>query len=136
MTVTERPTSSDHVGAVKAVLVAGLPSSVPVLSHSQVQNYSGNLPSQYVELSVSRRYRPNSRLDAMDPSESRRIVVWFVGSTEDNALLVGDKCRAALEHAPLTIAGRQSTRVQYETSDIVQPDGAMFSGSTDFTYAL
>ena len=43
---------------------------------------------------------------------------------------------AEIRNKSLTVDGRESTDVRFETEDVIEPDDGRYSGLTTWTYAL
>lgn len=94
-------------------------------------------PSEYVEVTVTRRFGGERRLCQRTGLSGWRITVRGVSqASASNARNSLEKCRGALEFKPLIVAGETSTGVQFETSDPPEPDEGWFSGLDAYTYTI
>lgn len=138
MTTTIQPTldASAHWDAIKALLTAS-----PLGDHAYdfgkvpgADGNSGTLPTTYVLLTVERRYAaPNNGRSAVT---GWRVSCRFVGTTSPNARAVGNWVTAALNEARVTVGGVQSTPITHESTNSVEPDDGMYSGLSQWIYAL
>lgn len=92
------------------------------------------LPQQYVELGVTRRFGGTELL-----AGSPRPLVWraytrAVALREVNARRMRSLVSEALEDARLTVAGKTSGPLRFESADPVAPDDGWYSGLTTWTY--
>lgn len=123
-----------HATAVLALLNAALPSTVRAYDSDDVPD---TLPSKYVEVAVSRRFGGNLRASATTDASGWRVLTRVVDQTSvSNARLTANTVRTALEFARLSIGGKKSTPVRFETADPIAPDSGWWSGLTAWTYAL
>lgn len=123
-----------HAAAVVARLNAVLPAAVRAYSSDDVP---ADKPSKYVEVSVTRRAGGNLRSAAVTATGGWRITTRVVDQVSvANARLTANTVRTAIEFYYLSIGGKTSTPVQFETSDPIAPDDGWWSGLTAWTYAL
>lgn len=123
-----------HAAAVLAVLNAGLPSSVRAYDFDELP---ATRPVDYVEVTVSRRAGALNRSTGRTETSGWRVTTRAVSQVGvSNARVTRNKVRVALEFARLSVGGKTSTPVQFETSDPVESDDGWWSGLTVWTYAL
>lgn len=123
-----------HAAAVIARLNAVLPATVRAYD---VDDVPTDLPSKYVEVTVTRRYGGTRRASASTATGGWRITTRVVDQTSiANARLTANTARTALEFYRLSIGGKTSTPVQFETAEVIGPDDGWWSGMTAYTYAL
>ncbi len=123
-----------HATAVLAVLNAALPDSVVAYD---VDDLPTPRPSRYVEVSVTRRAGGNLRSVGSTSIAGWRITTRPVDQfSVTNARKAATTVRGAIEFARLTVSGKKSTPVQFETSDPIEADEGWVSGLTAWTYAL
>ena len=123
-----------HAAAVVARLNAVLPAAVRAYDADDVP---ATKPTSYVEVSVTRRFGGNRRSSANTATGGWRITTRAVDHTSiANARLTANTTRTALEFFRLSVGGKTSTPVQFETADPVAPDDGWWSGLTAWTYAL
>lgn len=138
MTFTIAPAldASAHWGAIKALLTPTVGANI--FDYGKVPGADGNsgtLPTTYVLLTVERRH--------VDPTTAGRSAVtgWrvscrFVGNSTPNARAVGNWVTAALNEQRLTVGGLTSTPITHESTTAVESDDGMYSGLSQWTYAL
>lgn len=91
-------------------------------------------PSEYVEVSVTRRFGGTLRNDTSLGTTGWRIAVRYVSqSSVDNARNMARIVNDALEMAVLTASGLQSTPVAFEGAEEIGPDDGWFSGLSTYT---
>lgn len=90
-------------------------------------------PANYVEVTVSRRFGGEERA-ARKGSTGWRITTRAVSRYVSDARLMHEKSRTALEYVRLSVGGKSSTPVQFETEVPVQEDDGWFSGLISWTY--
>lgn len=123
-----------HATAVLAVLNAALPDSYPAYD---IDDVPSPRPSRYVEVSTSRRAGGNLRASAETATGGWRVTTRPVDQfSVTNARKAANTVRVALEFARLSVGGKTSTPVQFETSDPIEADDGWHSGLTAWTYAL
>lgn len=92
-------------------------------------------PAVYVELGAMRRFGGTERLAGKPVPELWRAYTRVVAQQEVNARRLRGLVQDALEDARLSVAGKASTPVRFESADPVAPDEGWFSGLTTWTYA-
>ena len=123
-----------HAAAVVARLNAILPATVRAFD---LDDMPTELPSKYVEVTVSRRFGGALRSAAVTSISGWRITTRVVDQNSiPNARLSANTVRTALEFYRLAIGGKTSTPVQFETAEVIGPDDGWWSGMTAWTYAL
>lgn len=123
-----------HAAAVLAALNAALPASTVAYDIDDVPTPR---PSRYVEVTVSRRAGGNLRSAGSTSTAGWRVTTRTVDQfSVSNARKSAATVRGALEFARLVVGGKQSSPVQFETSDPIESDEGWFSGLTAWTYAL
>ena len=65
-----------------------------------------------------------------------RITTRQVGKTITNARQMRTRTHAALEGVRLTVAGDLTTRIQFESAEVIGEDGSYWSGLETWTYAI
>lgn len=94
-------------------------------------------PSEYVEVTVSRRFGGTQTLAARSSLVGYRVTCRAVSHVKvanvRNAL---EKCRTALEYQRLTVGTEQTTPIQFETEDPAAYDDGWFSGLASFTFTV
>ena len=136
MTTTD---SRPHATAVRAAVTASLAPSWTAYDYGKVPGSDGNagsLPSIYALVSVERRYNPNLRLSAQAGQAGWRIAVRVVGRTADEARWAMARTADALNEKRLTIAGRSTTPIQFESEQTPELDNGRYSALALYTYAL
>ena len=94
-------------------------------------------PANYVEIGLSRRFGGERKMSTDITPKFYRLTVRSVAQMSTNAVQDDlEKCRAALEFQRITVDGRSSTPIQFETEDPAEPDGTWFSGLLVFTYTI
>ena len=124
------PTEEEHAAAVIAALKAA--SAAPY----DLDEIPAALPTYYTEVTVTRRYGGVQRASAQRGTQSYRITTRAVAKTVSNAREMRKRTQAALNEARLTIGGRTSTPIQFETEDVIGPDDGYYSGLTAWTYVI
>jgi hypothetical protein len=129
--------ASTHWDAVKALLSAS-PAGNDVYDYGDVPGESsgnpGDLPEAFVVLSVSRRYAPPN--NGRSAASGWRISCRHVAKTAADARLIGTWVTDALNEVRLSLEGVASTPITHESTTAVEPDDGMFSGLSQWTYAL
>lgn len=127
-----------HVAAIKAAIKAQFgPNNV--YDYGTVPGADGNagtLPNIFALVSLERRYNPNLTLAARASANGWRLSVRVVGRTMDEARWALLKVATALNEQRLTIDGRATTPLQYESPRPPELDDGRFSGLASYTYAL
>lgn len=94
-------------------------------------------PPQYVEITLSRMFGGEQRACGGIATVGYRLTVRAVSqSTVSSVRTDLEKCRAALEFNRLTVGGKTSTPIQFETEDPAGYDDGWFSGLLTFTFVL
>lgn len=130
--------SRPHAVAVKAAVTASLAPSWTTYDYGKVPGSDGNagtLPSIYTIASVERRFNPNLRLSANASTGGWRITVRSVGRTVDECRWAMNKVSLALNEARLTVDGRPTSPIQFESEQNPTLDDGRFSALSVWTYA-
>ena len=93
--------------------------------------------SDFVEITLSRRFAGNVRGGQLSPS-SWRLTVRTVGSTVPNARLLHENAQA-IENYVLTVGSESSTPVAFETEEPIGLDEAQrlyWTGLRSYTFAF
>lgn len=122
-----------EVEVIKARLSAA--AKAPAYDVDEIEDLP-KLPVNYVEVHLSRRFGGERRADGSLDAIPRRLSTRVVSQTVTNARLLEERVRASLEFNTITVGGRTSTPIDYETSDSIEPDEGWFSALTDWTYVL
>lgn len=123
-----------HAAAVLSRLNDVLPDSVTAYDSDEVP---ATKPSKYVEVTLTRRPGGNLRSAGNTSTAGWRISTRVVDKVSiTNARRTANTVRNALEFFGLTVAGKPSTPIQFETAEPVGPDDGWWSGLTTWTYAL
>lgn len=138
--IDEREHSAVVIASIKTALTA-LRSDIGenVFTHGSVpgeDENAGSLPTAFVALSIERRFVTPSGMVRMPSLSGWRISAHHVASTVNNASLVGLAVANALDGQRLVIDGYTSTPVLLELTNAVAPDSGMFSGLSQWTYAI
>ncbi len=94
-------------------------------------------PPEYVTALLIRR--PGARLNAGGSTGivGYRLRVRAVSQASDSNVRNSlEKCRAALEFKRLTVGGKSTTPIQFETEDDVSGDDGWFAAYDDYTFAI
>lgn len=94
------------------------------------------LPAYYNEVGVTRRFGGAFRADSRTGTVGYRIAVRAVAKTVSNAREMRSRAGTALDGVVLTIDGRQTTPIRFESAEDIGPDDGMFSGLTLYTYVI
>lgn len=92
--------------------------------------------TNFTQYEVARRFGGNSRSTARSGVVGYRVVTWAVARTVANAHEMRKRQHAALEGVRLSIGGKTSTPVAFESAEDIRPDEGYFSGATFWTFAL
>lgn len=123
-----------HATAVLAAINASLPSSVRAYTPDLVPDPR---PDEYVEVTVSRRAGPGVRANGRTKLGGWRVTARTVSRVSvANAQRSDEKVRLGLEFQRLSIGGKATTPVAFETEDLIGDDQGEWSGLTSWTYAL
>lgn len=123
-------TQEQHATAVLAALNAAL---APKQAY-EYDTLPTTRPAEYVEATVSRRFGGESRLSAQKGTTGWRVTTRAVAQTVSNARLLAQKATQALEDVSLTVDGKSTTPIQFETEDPIGPDDGWYSGLVTWTY--
>jgi len=126
-----------HWNAVKALITA-TDVGENVYDYGKVPGADGNpgqVPTYYVLLTVERRFVQPDRGGRAGVT-GWRITARYVSTSSQNARLVGNWVTSALDGTRVTVDGIQGTSITHESTNAVQPDDGMFSGLSQWTYAL
>lgn len=93
-------------------------------------------PTRYIEFGISRRFGGEPRTSSRKATTGYRLSVRAVADTIKDARTMHEKARAALEGIRVTVDGRVSTPIQFETEEEVGPDDGKFSGHIAYTYTI
>ena len=131
-----------HFALIAAALAATLGEDAPgvgrVYDYGTVPGSDGNqgmLPSVYALVSIERRYVEPAR-GGRSARSGWRVTIRYVGRTVSEARWAGLKVAAALNEQRFVIGGEKSTPLTHESTNGVEPDDGLFSGSVAYTYAL
>jgi len=124
-----------HAAAIITRLNAILPASVRAYDSDDVPDVK---PAAYVEVLVSRRFgAAPARGTASTTRAGWRVAARVVDQTSvPNARRTANFVRTALEFYRLSVGGKTSTPVQFETAEAIGPDDGWWSGLTAYTYAI
>ena len=122
---------TDHLDAILATLeTAG---AVPY-TVQQVKRVSV-LPPAYNEVTLLRRFGGAFRNTATTGTVGYRIVIHSFGRTHEGAFEMRELARTALERARLTINGKTTVPVLFESEDSIDDDEpGWYSGPSSYTY--
>lgn len=133
VTLDSRP----HIAAIRAAIKAEIgPNNV--YEYGQVPGADGNagtLPNIFVLVAIERRYNPTLNLAAKAGATGWRVSARAVGRTVDEARWALFKVATALNEQRLTIEGRATTPLQFESDRTPEKDDGRFSGVAMYTYA-
>jgi hypothetical protein len=122
-----------HAAAVIAIINAGLPAQTRAYDLDDVP---ATLPTHYVAVTVSRRVRGELRAAATSTAGWRDTTRVVDKNSVTNARNTAKIVRSALEFASLSVDGKASTAVQFESAEPIGPDDGWWSGLTTWTYTL
>lgn len=128
-----------HAAAVKAAVTAAMAPQWTAYDYGKVPGADGNpgsLPYIYAIVTLERRYNPNLRLSANASSGGWRATVRCVGRTADECRWAMNKAATALNETRLTVDGRTTTPIQFESEQNPEPDDGRLSALSVWTYAL
>lgn len=124
---TERQHAAAVVAAVNAALAnrtAYEPDEVPATR-----------PTEYVEVTVTRRFGGESRLPGRKGTTGWRITTRPVSqSSLTDCQVMAEGVRTGLEDVFLSVAGETTSPVQFESAEPIGPDDGWFSGLSTWTY--
>lgn len=92
-------------------------------------------PVNYTEVTVTPRYGAPNRNTASTGRAGWRITTRAVGKTVTNAREMRKRARTALLYQRVTVAGEESTPIQFESGEPIGEDDGWFSGLTTWTYS-
>lgn len=121
-----------HATAIKAAVSTAL-GQWDAFDYDEVPK---SLPRIYALVSVERRFNPNRRASGHASTSGWRVTVRAVGSTVDEARWALGKATAALDEQTLTVAGRPTTLLQFESGTSPELDDGLYSAAHVWTYAL
>jgi hypothetical protein len=123
---------------VETALTALLPAGVAVYRKGDVpgaDGQAGTLPEKFVTLHLERRYLPASHGSRLRSRSGWRAIARAVANTTRNADALLDDC-SGIEDQRLTVEGRLSTPVEFESGAPAAPDDGKFSGSLTWTFTF
>ena len=129
------PTETEHATAVLAALNAVLPTGRKAYDSDDLRRLA-TLPTDYVEVTVSRRFGGEERANGYIGTEPYRITTRVVAKEIPNARLLRDKVRTALAFNTVTVGSLTTTPVAFETEDPIGDDEGLWSGVTSWTYLV
>ncbi len=97
---------------------------------------AGDLPPIYLLLTVERRAAAAPPRAGRAGVSGWRVTIRGVGRTVDEARWALNRATEAVDEQNLSIGGKVSTPVTFESSQTVGPDGGRYSGLIAWTYAL
>lgn len=130
------PSEQQHFDAVKALLAA---------VDARPYDYDEKVPptkDAYSLLSVADRFGGVLRNSGQVGTRGVRISVRYVGISADNVREMRRRGDGALREQSVTVAGRASTPIQFETAESVSQDGdvpvtkSWWSALTTYTYVV
>lgn len=125
-------TAQENVTAILARLNAVL--TPPAYDLGEVP---ASRPGEFVELTLTRRFGGSLKLGAATGVVGYRFTIAAVSNTAmDNVRNSLEECRADLEFSRLTVGGKRSTPIQFETEDEADYGKGWFSQYAAYTYAL
>ena len=123
--MSEEPVAAAFIAALNA-------NSAAAYDHDDVP---ATLPPYFTQVTVSRRFggvmrgeRPTSTL--------YRATTRAVAKNVTTAREMRRRAQVALEGTTLVIGGIETTPIQFEAEDAINPDDGYFSGLTYWTFAL
>jgi hypothetical protein len=93
-------------------------------------------PSIYTEVTVERRFGGDSSLGGTIARAGWRITTRTVAKTVSNAREMRNRARTQLVSARLTVDGKTTTPIRFESEDPIGDDDGWYSGLTTWTYAI
>ena len=134
MVLVTFPTEQEHFDAVVQVLTD---------ADANPHDYDESpTESGYTLVSISDRFGGTPRMTGQVGIRLARVVLLAVGTTAENVREIRERFDGALREQRLTIAGRETTPIQFETSEPVGPDGDIFttgqwySARSQYTYEI
>ena len=134
MVLVTFPTEQEHFNAVVQVLTD---------ADANPHDYDETVTDDgYTLVSVSDRFGGTPRMSGDIGIRLARVTLLAVGITADNVREIRQRFDSALREKRLTIAGRETTPIQFETSEPVGPDGDIFttgqwySARSQYTYEI
>ena len=134
MVLVTFPTEQEHFDAVVQVLTD---------ADANPHDYDETVTDDgYTLVSVSDRFGGTPRMSGDIGIRLARVTLLAVGITADNVREIRQRFDSALREKRLTIAGRETTPIQFETSEPVGPDGDIFttgqwySARSQYTYEI
>lgn len=127
MVLVTFPTEQQHHDAVTAALTA---------VNARPYDYNDVIPtgtSGYTLVAVTDRFGGNLRLTGQVGVRAVRVTCRYVGTTPDNVRELRRRGESALREKSLTVGGFESTPIQFETAEVVAPDGDATSGGQWFS---
>lgn len=123
--------------AQAAAVRAALEAPLGAWSAYDYDDLPATLPNLYALVTVSRRFGVLARFCAGQPqARGWRLTTMGVGRTVDEARWVLDRVAEGIEGQALTVDGRTSTRVRFESQQPVEEDEGRYSGTITWTYVL
>lgn len=127
-----------HAAAVRAAVTAALAPAWTAYDYGKVPGADGNpgvLPNIFCLVSIERRFNPNLHLSAQATSGGWRVSVRSLGRTADESRWAMARVTQALNEARVTVEGRVSSPIQFESDQNPVLDDTRYSGLSSWTYA-
>lgn len=130
--MTERADRSAHAAAIRAALEA---SGREVFTYTELAKIAPEQrPDNYILFDLSRVFGGAQMNDGTDGTSLWRVGTRAVSDDDENAGVLLDDCRDALEGLCLDVDGSSTGPVTFETEIPIAPDDGKYSGLIDWTY--
>lgn len=127
-----------HAAAIVAALNARLGQLATPREAFDLDDTPATLPPAFVQVAAYRRFVDDGRRsDGEKTAKGYRVLTRAVAKSDGNARLLLTLCGEVLEFQTLTIDGRLTTPLEFETEDPVEPDDdGWYVGAWTWTYLL
>lgn len=130
--MTERADRAAHLAAIRTALEG---SGREVFTYTEIKKIAAEKrPDNYIVFDLSRVFGGAQMNDGSDGTSLWRVGTRAVSDDDENAGVLLDDCRDALEDVCLTVAGSPTGPISFETEIPVAPDDGKYSGLIDWTY--
>lgn len=133
-----------HAAAIEAMVSAAIGTEengdARVYDYGKVPGADGNdgvLPRIYALVSIERRAGVTNLKVGRTSRSGWRLTIRYVGHTTNEARWAGLQIAVAVNEKQITIGSTEpSTPITHESTTAVAPDGGLYSGLVQYTYAL
>lgn len=124
-----------HYDAIKALLETAdaTPLSLADIKRREQKN---DLPAAYTELYLSERFTSPVLVGGRSTLRAWRVQTRAVATTEENARVMRERARSALEEQVIDVGGVTATIFRAVSDDPIGEDNGRYSGLSEYGYTL